>query len=138
MRKIVLLIFLAAATSVTALAHTAFTLVSSEKKTIKESELAAVEQARTIGKVSGSNLSFVEKEIRLIVRTGPEDDMLSYRVQGIRNPNFVVPAGATLKILFVNVDSDMRHDVRFGHVTGDFPIAPDITETAGTTKLPGS
>jgi len=36
----------------------------------------------------------------------------------------------------VNVDSDMRHDIRFGHVTGEFTISPDITETAGSTKLP--
>ncbi|HUR96443.1 MAG TPA: hypothetical protein VMZ26_00115 [Pyrinomonadaceae bacterium] len=138
MRKLALLIFLAAATTANALAHTAFTLVSSEKKTIKETELAAIEKARTTGKIAGSNLSFSEKEIRIVVLTGPEEDMLSYRVQGIRNPNLVVPAGATLRILFINVDSDMRHDVRFGHVTGEFPIAPDITETAGTAKLPGS
>ena len=124
--------------TVSALAHAPFTLVSSEKKTVKESELASVENARTMGKAAGSNLTFSEKEIRIIVVTGPEDDMLSYRVQGIRNPNFVVPAGATLKILFINVDSDMRHDVRFGHVTTEFPPAPDVTETAGTTKLPGS
>ena len=29
----------------------------------------------------------------------------------------------------------MRHDVRFGHAVGDFPIAPDIAETAGSQKL---
>ena len=125
----------ALALSVHANAHTAFTLVSSEKKTIKEAELPALEKNRTLGKVEGANLTFTTADIRLIAITGPEDDMLSYRIQGIRNPNLVVPAGATLRILFVNVDVDMRHDIRFGHVAGEFPIAPEITDTAGSTKL---
>ena len=61
--------------------------------------------------------------------------MLSYRIQGVRNPNLVVPAGATLRILFVNVDVDMRHDLRFGHVADEFTVAPEIPDTVGTTKL---
>ena len=137
MVKIILLMIIAAASSVNVLAHTAFTLVSSEKKSVKDADLVQLEKSRTNGKIAGSNVSFTEKEIRLIVMTGPEDDMLSYRIQGVRNPNLVVPAGATLKILFVNVDSDMRHDVRFGHVTGEFTAAPDVAETAGSTKLNG-
>lgn len=137
MKKLLLVLFCAGVLSASAFAHTAFTLVSSEKKTVKESEMAQFEKSRTAAKVAGSNLTFAEKEIRLVVITGPEDDMLSYRIQGVRNPNLVVPAGATLKILFVNVDSDMRHDVRFGHVTGEFAVAPDVTETVGSTKLSG-
>ncbi|HKX83519.1 MAG TPA: hypothetical protein VJL58_04800, partial [Pyrinomonadaceae bacterium] len=84
---------------------------------------------------SKSDLTFTAKDIRLVVITGPEDDMLSYRIQGIRNANLVVPAGSTLRILFVNVDHDMRHDIRFGHVEGEFAILPEIEETAGSTKL---
>jgi hypothetical protein len=119
----------------TALAHQAFTLVSSEKKTVKEIEIKQLEKDQTAGKKEKNNLTFSEKNVRLVVVTGPEDDMLSYWIQGVRNPTIVVPSGATLKILFVNADVDMRHDVRFGHVTGDFPIAPDIAETAGSSKL---
>jgi hypothetical protein len=118
-----------------AFAHQAFTLVSSEKKTVKQSDLPALEKSQTNGKIEKSNLTLTEKEIRLVVTTGPEDDMLSYRVQGVRNPNLVVPSGATLKILFVNTDYDMRHDIRFGHVMGEFALAPEITETAGSAKL---
>ena len=135
MKKILLFMAIVAAGSISAFAHTAFTLVSSERKTIKGTDLATLEKTRTVGKVNGSNLTFAGKDIRLVVLTGPEDDMLSYRIQGIRNPNLVIPAGATLRILFVNVDIDMRHDIRFGHVEGDFPVAPEITETAGSTKL---
>ena len=135
MRKFILLLFAALLFSANVFAHEIFTLVSSEKKSIKLSDLIAVEKERTLGTKENSNLIFTEKEIRLVVKTGPEDDMLSYRIQGIRNPNLFVPAGATLKILFINSDEDMCHDVRFGHIINDFEIAADIAETVGSNKL---
>ena len=137
MKKLLLVVIASAALSVSAYAHTAFTLISSEKKTINKSELASFDKNRTVGAVKGANLTFSENDIRLVVITGPENDMLSYRIQNVRNPNLVVPDGATLRILFVNVDSDMRHDIRFGHVNGEFALAPEIAETAGSTKLTG-
>jgi plastocyanin len=135
MKRIIFMVALAALFSINAFAHQAFTLVSSQKKTVKESEVAALEKQQTAGIKDKSNLTLAGSDIRLVGVTGPEDDMLSYRIQGVRNPNLVVPAGAKLTILFVNVDADMRHDIRFGHVMGEFPIAPDIAETAGTEKL---
>lgn len=135
MKKFILLAIFALIFSANAFAHESFKLVSSEKKTIKLADLIALEKGRTLGKKENLNLTFTEKEIRLVILTGPEDDMLSYRIQGVRNPNLVIPAGAVLKILFVNSDIDMRHDVRFGHVEGDFVIAPDIAGTAGSEKL---
>ncbi len=135
MKQIISLLFFTLVFGVNALAHDAFKLVSSEKKTLKLSELIELEKGRTLGKIQKSNITFTTKEIRLVVLTGPLDDMLSYRIQGVRNPNLIVPSGATLKILFVNSDEDMRHDVRFGHVEGEFPIAPDIAETVGTNRL---
>lgn len=135
MKRFIFITALAIMFSAGAYAHTAFTLVSSQKKTVKQSELVQLEKQRTLGRKEGSNLTFTAKEVRLVVTTGPEDDMFSYRIQGVRNPNLVVPAGATLKILFINTDTDMRHDVRFGHFPGEFAIAVDITGTAGSTKL---
>ncbi len=135
MRKLVFLVFAALTLSVQAFAHQAFTLVSSETKTIKFEDLVKIEKERTMGKKDGTTLTFAEKDIRLVVTTGPEEDMLSYRIQGVRNPTLVVPAGATLRILFVNVDEDMKHDIRFGHVMGNFLASPDIKETAGTDKM---
>ncbi len=135
MKKFILLLFVALFCGVNAFAHEAFTLVSSEKKTIKLADLIEIEKTRTIGKKEKLNLTFTEKEIRLVIKTGPADDMLSYRILGMRNPNLIVPAGATLKILFVNSDDDMRHDVRFGHITKDFELTPDIAETVGSNKL---
>jgi len=135
MRKLIFLAFFALLFSVNAFAHTAFTLVSSEKKTVRETDLTKLQKEQTAGTVGDKNLTFSETEVRLLIVTGPEDDMLSYQVRGMRNPNLIIPAGATLRILFVNVDSDMRHDIRFGHVMGEFTIAPDVAETAGTDRL---
>jgi hypothetical protein len=135
MKKIISLLFFTLLMSVSAFAHQAFTLISSERRTVKETELTTLEKDQTTGKKDKTNLIFTEKEIRLIILTGPEEDMLSYRIQGVRNANLVVPSGATLRILFVNVDTDMRHDVLFGHMPGDFPVAPNTTGTAGSQKL---
>jgi hypothetical protein len=135
MKKIILLLFFALCVSVNGFAQETFKLVSSEKKTIKIAELIELEKGRTIGKKDNSTLSFAEKEIRLIVKTGPEEDMLSYRIQGVRNPNLIVPAGAVLKILFVNSDEDMKHDLRFGAVSENFELAPSVTETVGSSQL---
>ncbi len=135
MKKIFLLIFIALLFSVNVFAQKGLTLVSSDRKTLTTEELTEIEKEQMPSKKVGSNLTFTEKEIRLVIATGPEDDMLSYRINGVRNPNLVVPAGAILKILFVNSDEDMRHDIRFGHAAGEFAIAPETTETVGTQKL---
>ena len=135
MKKLILMATCVVIFSVNVFAHQAFTLVSSEKKMVTEAELLKFEKERTLGKKEGTNLVFTTTEIRLVVVTGPEDDMLSYRIQGMRNPTLVVPPGAMLKILFINRDGDMKHDIRFGHVMGEFDIAPDVAETAGSEKL---
>ena len=135
MKQLFLLILLGLLFVASAFGHQAFTQISSEKKTVKAAELAALEKNQTFGTKVGLTLTFGSKDIRLVVLTGPEDDMLSFRIQGIRNPILAVPSGAQLTILFVNVDEDMRHDLRFGHVVGEFSPRPDIAETAGTTKL---
>jgi plastocyanin len=53
----------------------------------------------------------------------------------MRNPTLIVPSGATLKILFVNMDIDMRHDVRFGHKEPPFELTVDTAMTAGSSTL---
>jgi plastocyanin len=136
MKRIILSTILALLFSASGFAHESFKLVSSEKKIVKETEIANLEKSQTPGAKDKINLTFTQKEIRLVAVTGPEDDMLSYRIQGVRNPNLIIPSGATVRILFVNIDGDMPHDIRFGHIVGDFPVAPDVTETAGSQKLP--
>src|SRR5258705_1594827 len=103
MKKLILTAFLGLAFGIPVFAQT-FTVVSSEKKTIKLDDLTKIEAQRTLGKKGASDLTFTDTDLRLVILTGPEDDMLSYRIQGMRNPTLVVPAVATLKILFVHGD----------------------------------
>lgn len=136
MKKILILAVIAAVYATTAFAqHEPFKLASSVAKTITFDELLAAEKTRTLGEKGDGTLTFAQKEIRLVVATGPDSDMLSYRIQGIRNPTLNVPEGAVLKILFVNKDSDMLHDLRIGHVMGEFTADPTLAMTAGSAKL---
>ena len=139
MKTIIISAFIALFLGANAHAQSAFTLLSSEKRTVKIADRIAFEKTRTLGKKEASTLAFTEKDLVLEIVSGPEDDMLSYRIQGMRNPTLSVPSGAKITILFVNKDTDMTHDVRFGRADGDFPIAPEIAETVGTSRLaPGS
>jgi hypothetical protein len=135
MKKYILQFSLILACVGAAYAHQPFTLVSSEKKTISAADLSALEKNQTQGKKDKGTLTFTERTVRLVVLTGSGDDSLSYVVQGVRNPIFAVPSGVEMRILFVNVDTEMPHDLRFGHVEGEFPVTPSIAETAGSTKL---
>jgi plastocyanin len=135
MKRVVLLFGICLLLGAGAFAQSAFTLAASEKKTLKYADLTTLKKEQTMGKKEGANLVFTQMEVRLVATTGPEDDMLSYRIQGMRNPTLVVPANATLKILFVNTDSDMQHDMRFGELKAPFESAPDISKTVGTAQL---
>lgn len=132
MNRLILLLFCALLFSLNAAAQEAFTLVGREKKTVAPDELISLTKGRTVGKKDGTALRFTEKEVRLIVLTGPLEDMLSYRIQGMRNPTLIVPSGATLKILFVNMDIDMRHDLKFAYAGSPFPVSPDVSKAVGS------
>src|SRR3954471_13181144 len=108
--KLLLATIVAVLFSVNAFAQEGFKLVSSKSLSLNETQLQAAEKKATAGKKESTNISFSQADIRLVIVTGPEDDMLSYRILGVRNPTLIIPTGATLRILFVNQDSDMRHD----------------------------
>src|SRR5947209_5823362 len=116
-------------------AHQAFTLQSSQPLKVTDAQLADLQKQATVGVVSGSNLTFSGSDIKIVFVSGPEDDMLSFRVQGLRNPNIVTPSDAKLTVWFVNLDGDMPHDLLFSHYMTDFPVAPDVAESAGTKRL---
>src|SRR5436305_9442580 len=120
MKRSILLALIAVAFSAQAFAHQAFTLVSSEKLTVTEAQLADLGKNASVGTKQGSNLTFTDADIRIIVITGPEDDMLSFRIQDMRNPNIVTPPDARLTVWFINEDGDMTHDLRFAHYMTDF------------------
>jgi len=98
-------------------AHAAPGIISSgvKQEMLSAPQAAATDKTATSGSVSADRktLSFRQKTVRLVVHSGPANDMLSYRIAGLRNPTLVVPAGATLKALFINTDDDMTHNLRF-------------------------
>src|SRR5438874_13789559 len=53
---------------------------------ITETQIKSLEDSQDKGKASGTAIIFDGREAHVIIRTGPADDMLSYRIQGIRNP----------------------------------------------------
>jgi len=91
-------------------------LVGTQTKTLTALQAAAMDKSATSGSLSADKktLTFRQKVVRLVVHSGPASDMLSYRIAGLRNPTLVVPAGATLRALFINTDDDMTHNLRFG------------------------
>src|SRR6476620_11595646 len=135
MKKLIFAALFAAVVGVNTYAHEAFRLVSSEKLSVTEAQLADLQKKASVGKVSGSDLTFSDPDIKLVVLTGPEDDMLSFRIQGLRNPNIVTPTDARLTVWFVNIDGDMKHDIRFAHYMGEFVVGPDVKMSAGTDRL---
>lgn len=113
-----------------AFAHEPFSLISKEKRTVKGSEIADLAKTATVGTVTGTVLTFTEKDIRLVVTA----DARSYRIQGVNNPTLAIPAAATLRVLFINTDKTMRHDIFFGHIDPIEDVA-DTSMSVGTTRL---
>lgn len=103
-----------------------FTLVSTRPVTLTPASLAAAQKT-------------TKKTARRIIVTGPDNDMLSYRLGRVRSPTLSVTESATLTILFVNTDDDMAHNLRFGAAPkGAYPsdMAAYVKASAGTPELP--
>jgi len=111
------------------------TLTGMQAKTLSASQAAAADKTATSGLVSADKktLTFRQKTVRLVAHSGPANDMLSYRIAGLRNPTLIVPAGATLKALFINTDDDMMHNLRF---TAQKPPFKVPVKAIGTANLP--
>ena len=125
--------------SAAAVSASPFTVSAGVPQVVTPSGLTAAEEAGTPSQKSpGKNtLTFQGKSIRLVAVTGPENDMLSYRIDGRRNPTLVVSRGATLKLLFVNTDDDMAHNIRFGPALRAYPtvMASYSKTSVGTPEL---
>ncbi len=121
-------------------AKAGFSIVSATPQTLSSVNAAAADKTSTPGTVSADKktLTFSTRTVRLVARTGPDTDMLSYRIDGLRNPAVVVPRGATMQVLFINTDDDMFHNIRFGAWRTSWPAdaAPLIATSVGTPPLP--
>jgi plastocyanin len=116
----------------------AFTLSKRQSKTLSEAQVLSLETAQMKGKVIGERALFFEENQQIVVRTGSAEDMLSYRIQGIRNPTLGIKTGSEIRILFVNTDDDMNHDIRFSRTPKSWSLSPDTSATVGTYRLPPS
>ena len=116
---------------------TGFHLSGSSKKSMSAMAIKASEKKATKAAArDAKSLTFTTKTIRLVVQTGPSNDMMSYRISGLRNPKITVPKGATLHILFVNSDDDMLHCVRFTTMQAPFEAKPNPSDSVGGANLP--
>jgi rusticyanin len=113
---------------------TGFKVAGVQSKSLSVAAAAAVDKTETPGLVSADRktLTFRQKTVRLVVHSGPASDMLSYRIAGLRNPTLIVSAGTTLKALFINMDDDMTHNLRF---TVQKPPFNGSVKSAGTANL---
>jgi hypothetical protein len=119
---------------------TDFTVIAIKPQTLSTILVSAADRTVTTGAVSADKKTIVfrQKVVKLVVHTGPYRDMLSYRVNGLRNPTIVVPRGAKLTVLFINNDGDMFHNIRFGPWTARFPTDMDTLnkQSVGVAPLP--
>jgi plastocyanin len=113
-----------------------FKLVHSKRATMTTMAATAFDKL-TAGKLGedGKSLEFSSETASLSVHTGPEADMLSFWVQGLRNPSIYVRPGATMQVTFANTDDDMLHDIRFGSSKPPFAVMPSEVNTAGSHML---
>jgi len=89
----------------------------------------------TVKGVGKNGLSFSSMRISLFVKTGPENDMLSYRIDGKRNPTLILKPNSILKITFLNEDDDMFHDICFSKVGPPFAMVPHIFHGAISSRV---
>ena len=116
--------------------HSSFSLVDHNTVTTTEKAVKAADKKGTgIVSKDRKTITFKGADVNIVAYTGPDNDMLSYRIQGKRNPTLVVEPGATLHILFANTDDDMFHDMRFGSIQPPFSATPGIDGTVGTEQL---
>jgi hypothetical protein len=117
-----------------------FTLVSASPKTLTSAMIAVAEKSDTRGQIFANKkaLAFYQKVIRLVAVTGPDNDMLSSRIDGLRNPTLIVPRRAVLHVLFVNEDDDMFHNIRFGKALKSYPNTMSfyMRQSTGAQPLP--
>ncbi len=114
-----------------------FSVSGAKKMTVNASKLAGAKKKATVGSIGSDkkSLTFGASSIQLVVETGPKRDMMSYRIQGLRNPSLKVKAGAILHILFVNTDDDMFHSLRFTAKVAPFDAKIGNTSSVGSGDL---
>ncbi len=85
---------------------------------------------------AANRITLHARDSRLTVMAGPEDNMMSFKIAGLTNPEIVVPDGATVTFTVINVDDDMNHDFRVAAKAPPYPDAPALgADAVGTAVL---
>lgn len=132
-------IFVAATLGMAALHAEAqsFSVAAAKPRALTASAIAVAEKKASGAAIASDKQSLIVagKSARIIIRTGPESDMMSYRIKGLRNPTLSVAAGAKLSILFINADGDMLHNLRFTAKKSPYPAKPGSAGSSGSADL---
>jgi hypothetical protein len=114
--------------------HQPLEFKSGASKVISEKDLTDAEANQDTGKGEVNHaIIYTQNSVQIVIRTGPPEDMLSYRILGIRNPTLIFKPGISIRILFVNTDDDMHHDIRFAK---NHLKSFDTLGTVGSKRLP--
>ena len=110
-------------------------VAGAQSTNLSAAAVGTADKTATHGLVSADKktLTFRQRTVRLVARSGPANDMLSYRIEGLRNPTLMIPVGTTLKMLFINTDDDMTHNLRL--TVQKIPFKGTL-KSVGTANLP--
>ena len=61
---------------------------------------------------------------RLTVLTGPKENMMAFKIDGLINPEIMVHRGARLTLTVINVDGDMMHNFMLTRQGPPYPAMP--------------
>ena len=118
-----------------------FRLISVKSETLTQRAMirARASVKGLIGKDKRS-VTFDARSVRLVVTTGPSNDMMSFRIRSLRNPTIFVRVSAKLHVLFVNTDGDMMHSFGVTSKTGPFEakVVGQIVGSANVKHTAGS
>ncbi len=81
------------------------------------------------------SIDLTNTSVSVAVRTGPDADMLSFWIGGLRNPTLILKRGETIHLVFANTDGDMFHDMRFGGIKPPYSLTPNTSGTVGSDQL---
>lgn len=138
MKSLMLVPMLAIAVGVAAISlGDGFTASAAKKLNLTAGSLASAKKKSTAGTISSDkkSITFTASSVQLVVETGPKNDMMSYRIQGLRNPSLVLKAGSTLHVVFVNTDDDMLHSLRFTSKAAPFDAKVGTSGSVGSADL---
>jgi len=73
---------------------------------------------------AANRITISSQTAALTVQTGPEENMMSFKIDGLFNPEIVLHRGARLTLTVVNVDDDMAHSFMLSRQGPPYAASP--------------